>query len=145
MNYMWSEDRGGLEASVFIRIHLDYLTKCVEENPDIKEIIIHSDCCVHQNKNDTQASALRRCAAKHNMTVTWKHLQVGHTYMECDSAHRCIENQIAKQDVNVPRDYVNIIKRARNNPVPYQVRFNDILPYSFFKNYESLKQDVPSI
>ena len=63
--------------------------------------------------------------------------------MECDSAHRCIENQISKQDVNVPHDYVNIIRRARKNPPPYEVRFNEVLSYSFFKNYEC-KQDVNS-
>ena len=64
--------------------------------------------------------------------------------MECDSAHRCIEKQVGKQDVNVPHDYVNIIKRARINPIPYEVRFDEVLPYSFFKNYE-YKQDVKSI
>ena len=49
------------------------------------------------------------------VTITWKYLEVGHTYMECDSAHRCIEQRVACHDVivNVPHDYVNIIKRAR--------------------------------
>ena len=78
------------------------------------------------------------------VTFTWKYLEVGHTYMECDSVHRCIEQRVACHDVNVPHDYVNIIKRARKNPCPYEVRYDDILPYSFFLDYES-QQDVPSI
>ena len=81
MNYIWSEVTGGLVASVFTSIHIDHLTKCVEENPRIEEIIVWSDGCVYQNKNATKATALRRFAAKYNVTIVFKYLQVGHTFM----------------------------------------------------------------
>ena len=87
---------------------------------------------------------IHRFAAKYNVTVMFKYLQVGHTFMECDSAHRCIENQVNIRDINVPHDYISVVKNARNRPFPYKVRFDDILPYTFFKDYEA-DQDVPSI
>ena len=64
--------------------------------------------------------------------------------MECDSVHRSIEQQMKKQDVNIPDDYVNVVKRTRMNPRPYEVRFDQILPHSFFLNYEAVN-DVPTI
>jgi hypothetical protein len=90
LNYLWTETTGGLESSVFTSIHVDFITKSLEEDPDITDVIILSDGCIYQNKNDTESSAIRRIAAKYKVTITWKYLEVGHTYMECDSAHRCI-------------------------------------------------------
>ena len=102
-----------------------------------------SDGCQYQNKNAVKETAIRRFARKYKVTVVWKYLQVGHTFMEGDSAHRCIENKVKKQDVNIPQDYISIIKHAREKK-PYKVRFDSILPHTFFKDYE-YKQDVQSI
>ena len=48
------------------------------------------------------------------------------------------------RDINVPQDYIDIIKNARENPFPYKVRFDDLLPHTFFLNYEA-HQDIRSI
>ena len=74
LNYLWTETSGGLTASIFTSIHLDYLNKAMLENPDIEEVIIWSNGCVYQNKNSTLGSALRAIAAKHKIQVTWKYL-----------------------------------------------------------------------
>ena len=50
--------------------------------------------------------------------------------------YRCIEN--------VPHEYISIIKNARKKPFPYQVRFDGLLPHTFFLNYEG-SQDIRSI
>ena len=144
MNYLWTETAGGLSASVFTSIHTDYLSKCLEENPEIREIIVWSDGCVYQNKNAVKVSALRRLAARFQVYIIFKYLQVGHTFMECDSVHRCIENSLKKKDINIPEDYLSVIKHARTNPSPYKVRFNKLLPYTFFKDFEAV-HDVPTI
>ena len=144
INFLWTEVDGGLKAPVFVSIHIDYLEKALEENPGITEVIIYSDNCIYQNKNTTLSTALRRFAAKHGVIVTWKYLQVGHTFMEGDSVHRCIEAEVKDRDINIPQDYVTCIKKARKNPFPYKVRLDSTLPYDFFKDYE-FEQDVMSI
>ena len=144
MNYIWTEVSAGLPASVFTSIHIDHLKICVEQNPDIEVVIVWSDGCLYQNKNACEASALRRFASKYNIVLIFKYLQVGHTFMESDSVHRCIENKIKNQDINVPQDYISIIKHARERPFPYKVRFNSLLPHTFFLDYES-NQDIRSI
>ena len=144
MNYLWTEVSGSLKAPVFTTIHIDYLEQAILQNPGTTEIIIHSDNCIYQNKNATNATALRRFAAKHGVVIIWKYLVVGHTFMEGDSVHRLIEDQLKGRDVNIPEDYVSVIKNARIKPCPYKVRLNSPLPYSFFKNYEH-KQDITTI
>ena len=77
---------------------------------------------------------------RNNITVTRKYLEVGHTFMEGDSVHSKIESKIKKQDINVPADYIHLIKSARLRPFPYDVKNDDLLPFSFFKNYEDVAQ-----
>ena len=120
---------GGLDASV-------------EEHPKIDVIIIWCDGCCYQNKNANKASAIRRFAAKHNITILFKYIQVGHTFIGGDSVHRCIENALKMRDINIPEDYISVIRNARVKPFPYQVRFNSLLPHTFFKE---LVKDIPSI
>lgn len=55
---------------------------------------------------------------KHDITIEQKFLVAGHTQMECDSMHSCIERRIRK-DIYTPRDY--IFETARLNPSPYKV------------------------
>ena len=64
--------------------------------------------------------------------------------MESDSVHSTIENNMKGRNINVPQDYIDIIKNARENPFPYKVRFDDLLPHTFFLNYEA-HQDIRSI
>jgi hypothetical protein len=119
LNYLWTEVEGGLTASIFTSIHVDRLEKLLEEHPRVTEIIVWSDGCQYQNKNAVEATALRRFASKNGVTVVWKYLQVGHTFMEGDSAHSAIEAKRKQQDVNSPHDYISIIKHARERkPAP---------------------------
>lgn len=57
---------------------------------------------------------------KHDVTIVQKFLVAGHTQMECDSMHSCIERRIRK-DIYTLRDYIIIFETARLNPSPYKV------------------------
>ena len=92
MNCLWTEVSGGLVASVSTTIHLDHLEKCIRENPGVDTILAWCDGCCYQNKSACEASGVRRIAAKHNITIIFKYLVVGHTFIECNSVHRCIED-----------------------------------------------------
>ena len=72
LNYLWDETEAGLTSPVFISIHMDYLSKQIEENPEVEEIIVHSNGCVYQNKNAPLANGVRRLAVKHGIvTLLW--------------------------------------------------------------------------
>ena len=51
-----------------------------------------------------------------------------------------------KQDINIPEDYISVIKHARFNPFPHnnKVRFDNILPYTSFTDFEAA-QGIPTI
>ena len=49
-----------------------------------------------------------------------------------------------KQDINIPEDYISVIKHARFNPFPHKVRFDNILPHTSFMDFEAA-QDIPTI
>lgn len=72
----------------------------------------------------------------YSVTVIQKYLQKGHTQMEVDSMHSCIEKKVRNYKVNVPADYAYLCKIARRDPRPYNVEY---LTHDFFRKFESLK------
>ena len=56
----------------------------------------------------------------------------GHTKIECDSIHSCIERKLKNRDVYLPSEYIRISKEARKNPFPYEVIELD---HTFFKDF----------
>lgn len=55
--------------------------------------------------------------------------------MECDSMHSTIERKISGRVINVPADYVNLLKTARKNPRPYEVQY---LNHAYFKDFSKI-------
>lgn len=46
-------------------------------------------------------------------------------YMESDSVHFQIERQVRGRATDVPADYVTAMRKARTNPVPYNITYLD--------------------
>lgn len=90
-NYIWDETEGDLQSSSFTSIVIHHLQKIIASSP--LPITIYSDGCGYQNRNVVLANALRLLAMKHSRNITQKFLEVGHTHMECDSTHACIERK----------------------------------------------------
>ena len=134
-NYLWNECDSGLDANYFTSIHIHHLEEVIKKKPNLQVLIIWSDGCTYQNKNFVYSSALSELSKKHKIVIIQKFLTVGHTFMEVDSIHSKIERKLNKTSINIPADYVEIIKRARRNPAPYHAT---ALKYDFFKNYESI-------
>ena len=44
------------------------------------------------------------------MKIVQKFLEVGHTQMECDSVHSCIERKIKGNEIHFHSDYFRILK-----------------------------------
>lgn len=127
--YWFTETASDLTASTFVSFVIDYLEfHCL---PKQLPIIIYSDGCTYQNRNTILSNALLNFSIKHNITITHKYLEPGHTQMECDSVHSAIERKLKNREIHLPSDYVSITKEARTKE-KYEVVEVD---YSFFKNY----------
>lgn len=116
--YPWEEHEGSLSSQVFAHLQFKHFGSVLLANPNIKKVIVWSDGCGYQNQCCTIANEYLDRAMKHGVTIEQKFLVAGHTQMECDSMHSCIEWHIRK-DIYTPRDY--IFETARLNPSPYKV------------------------
>lgn len=130
--YIWNESEGSLSANDFASCLTDYLQECVNDH---ETFIIFSDGCTAQNRNATLASALSYFAIKNNVTVIQKILEKGHTQMEVDSVHSCIERQIKNKIIQVPSDYAVHAQNARKNPRPYRAKYLD---HTFFRDFTQI-------
>lgn len=100
--YWWHEGEGDMCASSFTTcVHKHLTRKCKDELP----IIIWSDGCVYQNRNQILSNALLDYSIKENKIVEQKFLVKGHTQMEVDNIHSLIERRAKGIDIDVPFDY----------------------------------------
>lgn len=128
--YWFTEVDCNLTASTFVSCITYYLERhCLVRN---LPVIIYSDGCTFQNRNVILANALLHFSVKHKISITQKYLTKGHTQMECDSVHSCIERKLKNRTIELPADYIKATKEARTKPEPYEVIQ---LSYEFFKDY----------
>lgn len=133
--YLWDEINGGLEASIFATMMVDYLDNIIQRKPTVSNISIYSDGCGYQNRNTTVSNAILKFAIDQQVTITQNYLEKGHTQMEVDSVHHTIEMKLKKREIYLPTDYINVCKDARSKN-PYRVKY---LNFSCFSDYSSLK------
>ncbi|KAK7094532.1 hypothetical protein V1264_006082 [Littorina saxatilis] len=131
--YTWDESegkRGACEIATCIYFYLRSLPNSVEE------VIIFSDCCSGQNRNQYLAAALAHAVQNigNIKTITHKYLESGHTQMECDSMHAAITFAKKSTPIYTPSGWDIILRMARRTR-PYQV-----IPIKFtdFLNFKSL-------
>lgn len=139
--FLWSEIEGTVGANEFSSIICSFAETQLSHLEPGEELIFYSDGCTGQNRNAILSSALLNFAVYHKIHVVQKYLERGHTQMEADSIHSCIERQLKNKVINVPADYVDIVKKSRKRPEPYRVEY---LEHDFFRNFSSI-QYVPSI
>lgn len=131
VNYVWDETEGDLQSSTFTSIVIHHLKERIKTS-DLP-IIIYSDGCTYQNRNVVLANALCLFAMQHSRTITQKFLEVGHTHMECDSTHACIDRKTKNMTLSSPNDFEEAIAIARDKPFPLVVHH---LTHTFFRNYD---------
>lgn len=132
--YWFTEIDTNLNASTFVSCLLDYITKnCLPFN---LPIIVYSDGCTFQNRNVVLANALLNYSTVHNITIIQKYLEKGHTQMEVDSVHSCIERKLKNRKIHLPSDYLQATEEARKHPEPYKAIK---LEYDFFKDYSQVE------
>ena len=130
-NYLWHEGEAGLSANEFASCVINFL----EENLSYDEFILWSDGCGYQNRNLLLSNALLKFATEKKKRVTQKYLERGHTQMECDSVHSVVERKLKNRDIYVPAEYAAVIRGARSNPRPYNVKY---VGHGFFTNFSQI-------
>lgn len=137
-------ERGGRRA-YFSSIIYHFIASRVPLRNNSKNIVMYSDGCCYQNRCAVLSNALVHLASKLNITIEQKYHEKGHTQMECDSMHSCIERELKNKEINVPADYVLVCRKARKHPRPYHVKYLD---HTFFKDfskpiiYRSIRPDI---
>jgi hypothetical protein len=136
--FLWNESEGGLTSNEFSSIVVHFLeNKVIPKITDKSQtIILYSDGCTGQIRNATLANALLNVSMTHKITIIQKYLLKGHTQMEVDSMHSCIEKKVRNFKVNISADYVTLCQVARTHPRPYNVEY---LTHQFFKKIDNVK------
>lgn len=133
--FIWNESEGGLTANEFSTIIITMLQKFIIEHPlkPNQQIIIYSDGCNYQNRNNILSNALVNFSMENKVVILQKYLDKGYTQMECDSMHATIEKSIRNKKINVPADYAYLAKIAYKKN-PYNVSY---LYHDFFRKIEN--------
>lgn len=137
-NYWWNETQGDLSASSFVSCVIEHLRKyCLS---DTLPIILFSDGCGYQNRNQFLSNALSNFAIQHKKIIEQKWLEKGHTQMECDNAHAKIETSLKNYSIFVTFYYVQVTldtrKTVKINNVRRECPFDaEYLSYDFFKDF----------
>ena len=113
--YLWHEAEGGLNADDFSSVIVHFIETKVPES----ELILYSDGCTYQNRNNILANALISLAIRRNMVIIQKFLERGHTQMECDSVHSTVEIKLRDRQIYAPAMYVEACETARQKAKPY--------------------------
>lgn len=130
--YWFDETQANLSSNTFSTCIIDYL---LEKASEAKEIVIWSDNCVYQNKNSTLSNALLTYSIEKKVTIYQKFLEKGHTQMEVDSVHACIEKALKNKFVYVPDDFCRSSFEARKK-IPYEIKR---VSFDFVKDFDTNK------
>ena len=131
-NFLWDETQGELDGDVFASIISKFIKEITHKRPynRAKTIIVWSDNCQYQNKNQAVANAMLQTARDCKVKIVQKYLTKGHTMMECDSMHSSIEHRIRNVDLLVPAELAVAVQSARVKPRPYEVTVLNHMDFS---------------
>lgn len=125
--YFWDEtegERGTSEIGTALWTHLLTLPE------KVKRVSFFSDCCGGQNRNRFIAALLLHAVrVLHFEQIDHCFLESGHTHMEVDSMHSCIEQAKKGKEVYCPAEWIPIFRSARGFSKPNNTPLT-IRPYS---------------
>lgn len=130
--FLWNETEGCLSSNEFGSIISNFVLSLLPLPTDKEKIILYSDGCAYQNRSTNICNALLHIAVTKKVIIEQKYLEVGHTQMEADSIHSTIERRLRFRSIQVPADYIAVIKEARISQ-PYLVQY---IEHGFFKSFD---------
>lgn len=143
--YIWDETNGQRGSS---EIGSCLITLLKSLPSIVKHVILYSDCCSGQNRNQYRAAGLHHTvkASPSLEILEQKFLESGHTQMECDSMHSATEHAKKGTSIYHPDQWDTAIHMARRNK-PYVVvpmRYNNFKDLKSFtkEEYSGMKTDT---
>lgn len=127
--YWFDETQADLQSSTFVSFVFDYIKRFLNDG---KPIIIYSDGCTYQNRNNIMSNALLRLSEELKVTIEQKFLVKGHTQMECDSVHANIERKLKNRKIFLPSDYIRACEQSRTSTEKYVTK---LVNHTFFSNF----------
>lgn len=117
--YLWNETqgkKGSCEIGTCFQLYLKSLPNTT------KHVILYSDTCAGQNRNQFVAAALHHAVMTIDNieVIDQKFLESGHTQMECDAMHSAIERAKKTATIYIPGQWNTVIQSARA-AAPYVV------------------------
>ncbi len=114
-----------------------YLCDLPESVTDVR---LWSDSCGGQNRNQFIAAmylfAVQKLPIK---TISANLLETGHTQMECDTMHACIEHEVKGKKMFYLNDWENVcVSARRNRPEMGKKPFITLLTYKDFLDFKKL-------
>lgn len=139
-NY-WPETEGKKGSNEIATCLLQYFEGLPET---IEHVILYSDTCAGQNRNQFMAATLMyaiNCPkiTKNIQILDMNYMESGHSHMECDSMHSRIEQTKKNMKLYSLEEIEIIFKAARKNPRPYVVKKFD---HSQFLNAHDLGKNL---
>lgn len=112
--FAWTELNGKKGSSEIGSCLLEYLQNCLPD--DITHVTLFSDTTGGQNRNQNLAALFTYAVQnlKNVEIIEQKFLEPGHTYMEVDSMHSCIESAKKFVPVYCMQDWLSILRIARS-------------------------------
>jgi len=131
-SYLYDETNGAKGCNEVATALLMYL----KELPDtVEEVTTWSDTCAAQNRNYHLLFMIIYFVntSSHVRVVNLKYLESGHTYLQCDSMHACIERKKKTRKIFNIGEMRVIIETARNDPRPYKCKIQNYTEVLDFK------------
>lgn len=118
--YVWNESEGNKGSCEIATCLIRYLNALPQT---IRHVILYSDTCAGQNRNQFVAAALQYAAQNidHIEVIDQKFLESGHSHMECDSIHAAIERAKRNITIYIPHQWNTVMQLARSSQAPYTV------------------------
>ncbi|XP_070184874.1 uncharacterized protein [Littorina saxatilis] len=143
--FTWDETQGKKGSCEIGTCLLSHMTSL---SPQVKHVVLYSDTCTGQNRNQYVAAALPQHVQDSDtlQIIDQKYLESGHTQMECDTMHSTIEAAKKNVKVSIPDQWNTVIECARPKQ-PYtiqEIHHTDVLDLKHLAatNLRNTKTDV---
>ena len=114
---------------MFAYLQSKHFKMILDTNLLIKNLIIGSDGCGHQNRNSTVSNMYLDLSMRSGVTIQQTYLITGPTQMECDSMHSTIERKLCC-DIYTPCNYVMLFIVHVNNHLHITWYRSHLMKYS---------------
>uniref|UniRef100_A0ABD2X5R0 DUF7869 domain-containing protein n=1 Tax=Trichogramma kaykai TaxID=54128 RepID=A0ABD2X5R0_9HYME len=110
--YVWNETvakKGSNEVASILMRQIEYI---LSSRPKVNDIRTVSDNCTGQNKNQNVFTMLIMMAVFHDVKITHRFLEVGHTQSAGDSMHSTIESYTRHREIFTQDQWAKSMRKA---------------------------------